>query len=87
MQSACGRNRGVFVTQPPDGHTYNCAHFPQRWNATDAAGVKKIADPAVAVATMDEFISFVYQSTPAYVRERDPGACDMEAMSVLQCGR
>ena len=75
------------MTQPPDGHTYNCARFPPQWNASDAAGVKKIADPAVAVATVDQFIGFVYESTPAYVRERDPGACDMEAMSSLQCER
>lgn len=29
--SSCGRNRGVFVTDPPDGHTYSCAKFPPEW--------------------------------------------------------
>ena len=24
----CGRNRGIFVLDPPDGHTYNCGKFP-----------------------------------------------------------
>jgi hypothetical protein len=28
---SCGRNRGVFVTDPPDGHTYSCAKFPPDW--------------------------------------------------------
>lgn len=30
LESACGRNRGIFVTNPPDGHTYNCARLFQR---------------------------------------------------------
>lgn len=49
--------------------------------------MKKIVNADLAVQTLDEFISLVYQSTPVYVRERDPGACDMEAMSALYCGR
>ena len=53
--SACGRNRGIFVIDPPDGHTYNCAHFPEAWNVTDANGVKK-AEPAHAVKILDKFI-------------------------------
>ena len=24
----CSRNRGVFVTNPPDGHTYGCGNLP-----------------------------------------------------------
>jgi hypothetical protein len=28
---SCGRNRGVFVSNPPDGHTYSCAKFPPHW--------------------------------------------------------
>jgi hypothetical protein len=34
FEAACGRNRGIFVTNPPDGHTYNCAKFPEVWNVT-----------------------------------------------------
>ncbi|KAL7576490.1 hypothetical protein ACA910_017993 [Epithemia clementina (nom. ined.)] len=26
--SACGKNRGAFVVDPPDGHTYSCLSFP-----------------------------------------------------------
>jgi hypothetical protein len=29
---ACGRNRGAFVTDPPDGHTYGCLTFPPAWS-------------------------------------------------------
>ena len=83
--SACGRNRGIFVTTPADGHTYNCANFPTRWNAKDANVVKSL-DPAQAVSVLDDFIKSAYYSTPQYVRAKDPGACDFEAMSELTCG-
>ena len=83
--SACGRNRGIFVTDPPDGHTYNCAAFPERWGVADANSVKT-ADPSVAVPVLNEFVRSIYLSTPEYVRARDPGACDFEAMSELVCG-
>lgn len=33
----CGRNRGAFVLNPPDGHTYGCVHFPS--NFAELAGV------------------------------------------------
>lgn len=29
--SSCGRNRGIFVSDPPDGHTYSCGKFPPSW--------------------------------------------------------
>ena len=83
--SACGRNRGIFVIEPPDGHTYNCAAFPSKWNVKDANSVKEV-DPSVAVPVLDEFVRSVYLSSPQYVRARDPGACDFEAMSELVCG-
>jgi len=84
--SACGRNRGIFVTEPADGHTYNCAHFPVSWGVEDANAIKK-AEPATAVRILNEFISSVYLSTPDYIRAKDPGACDFEAMSSLTCGK
>jgi len=84
--SACGRNRGIFVTDPPDGHTYNCAHFPVAWNVTDANAVKQ-AEPAHAVEVLDKFIKSVYVSTPEYVRQRDSSSCDFEAMSAFTCGK
>lgn len=84
--AACGRNRGIFVLDPPDGHTYNCANFPEyKWGVKDANAVKK-ADPDTAVKVLDEFIRSVYLSSPEYIRARDPGACDFEAMSALTCG-
>ena len=83
--SACGRNRGIFVLTPADGHTYGCAHFPEIWNVTDANGIKK-APAAHAVEVLDQFVSSVYLSTPKYIRERDGSACDFEAMSALNCG-
>ena len=44
----CGRNRGAFVTTPPDGHTYSCQSFPDKWtelvgadiNVTDSNVIK-----------------------------------------------
>ena len=33
----CGRNRGAFVLDPPDGQTYGCVAFPS--NYADLAGV------------------------------------------------
>lgn len=84
--AACGRNRGIFVIEPADGHTYNCAAFPAKWDVKDANAVKK-ADPAVAVTVLSNFIKSVYMSSPEYVRARDPGACDFEAFSTLTCGK
>lgn len=84
--AACGRNRGIFVIDPADGHTYNCAAFPEKWGVKDANAVKK-AEPAKAVYVLNEFIKSVYMSSPEYVRARDPGACDFEAMSELKCGK
>lgn len=85
--SACGRNRGIFVTNPPDGHTYNCAHFPTAWNVTDANGIKLLSNATAAVEILDTFIASVYYSTPTYARKTDPGSCDFEALSALTCGR
>lgn len=44
-------------------------------------------DHALAVKALDNFVSSVYLSSPAYVRAKDPGACDMEAMTALVCGK
>ena len=85
--SACGRNRGIFVLNPPDGHTYSCAKFPEAWNITDANGIKKDPDTAHAIEKLDTFIESVYMSSPEYIRKKDAGSCDFEAMSVFQCGK
>jgi hypothetical protein len=39
-----------------------------------------------AAETLSTFISSVYLSTPEYIRKKDPGACDFEALSALTCG-
>ena len=68
-------------------HTYGCAHFPAIWNVTDANGIKLDEDPEHAVFVVDQFIKSVYFSTPEYIRKKDPGACDFEAMSTYTCGK
>jgi hypothetical protein len=40
--SACGRNRGIFVSNPPDGKTYNCGKFPPDWGVTDVTQVPRV---------------------------------------------
>jgi aryl-phospho-beta-D-glucosidase BglC (GH1 family) len=44
-------------------------------------------DPEQAVVALDNFVSSVYMSSPEYVRAKDPGACDMEAMTSLTCNK
>ena len=34
----CGRNRGAFVTDPPDGDTYGCLKLPSQWQ--QAVGIE-----------------------------------------------
>ena len=36
----CGRNRGAFATDPPDGHTYSCVTFPGTNGTWGGAAVK-----------------------------------------------
>jgi hypothetical protein len=84
-ESACGRNRGIFVVEPADGHTYNCAKFPEVWNTTDANAVMKDGNPAHAVWVLDQFVQSVYASTPEYVRRKDPSSCDFEALTAFTC--
>eukprot|EP00457_Paulinella_chromatophora_P003750 gb/GEZN01003758.1/.p1 GENE.gb/GEZN01003758.1/~~gb/GEZN01003758.1/.p1 ORF type:complete len:598 (-),score=96.03 gb/GEZN01003758.1/:275-2068(-) len=85
--SACGRNRGVFVVNPPDGHTYGCANFPPAWGVKDANGIKLVNDSAEAVSILNKFVVAAYDSTPSYIRAKDPSACDMEALTALTCGK
>jgi hypothetical protein len=39
----CSRNRGVFVTDPPDGHTYGCANLPEAWGPKNVNEVRQQA--------------------------------------------
>eukprot|EP00536_Pseudo-nitzschia_multiseries_P003569 jgi/Psemu1/252742/estExt_Genewise1Plus.C_560038 len=40
--SACGKNRGAFVLDPPDGKTYGCLALPE--TMTELAGIEPLAD-------------------------------------------
>eukprot|EP00158_Paraphelidium_tribonemae_P000480 Partr_v1_DN22528_c0_g1_i2_m28228 putative Glucan 1,3-beta-glucosidase len=84
--SLCGRNRGVFVTDPPDGHTYSCNDLPERWGP--AANVNEVLNqtlvPAnVAVKTIENIVKSVYFTNPT----KDAASCDFEGISTLLCGR
>ena len=94
----CGRNRGAFVLDPSDGHTWGCTEFPP--NFAELAGVNtsvyfKDANSIVetmrdrnvtlaeTVSLLDYFTKMVYHSTPNV--EKDPYACNTGGLSKLQC--
>mmetsp|Transcript_13729 Transcript_13729/g.15064 ORF Transcript_13729/g.15064 Transcript_13729/m.15064 type:complete len:586 (-) Transcript_13729:179-1936(-) len=94
----CGKNRGVFVTNPPDGNTYGCIRFPTNFATlagvdTDAeivdsnAIVNNLADGSIsskdAVDLLDLFVRYVYTSSAAV--ESSPYACDLGGVSTLVC--
>ena len=80
--SACGRNRGVFITTPGDGHTYDCGTFPNHWGVA-GAGALLAAEPTKAVAALANYISAVYNSTIV----KGVAACDFNGLAYLTCGR
>ncbi|CAM9879634.1 unnamed protein product [Chrysoparadoxa australica] len=84
--SACSRNRGVFVLDPPDGHTYNCAVFPEEWGVANVGEVLDFTEkssPSKAVDILGKLIQAVYATSTT----KDAGSCDFEGMSSLICGR
>ena len=90
----CGRNRGAFATDPPDGHTYSCVTFPGTNGTWGGAAVKdanaiktlydagKLSDDA-AVGVLDAFVRSVYASGDK--NQDDPGACEVNGMAKLTC--
>lgn len=95
----CGRNRGVFVLDPPDGHTYGCIALPSTYAAlagvdtevalkdTNAIKEQFVGGNLTALETvdlLDFFVQAVYQST-ADVAET-PLACDVGGLAQLTCG-
>eukprot|EP00555_Chaetoceros_dichaeta_P013835 CAMPEP_0198273036 /NCGR_PEP_ID=MMETSP1447-20131203/55412_1 /TAXON_ID=420782 /ORGANISM="Chaetoceros dichaeta, Strain CCMP1751" /LENGTH=79 /DNA_ID=CAMNT_0043966547 /DNA_START=57 /DNA_END=293 /DNA_ORIENTATION=+ len=40
----CGKNRGVFVLNPPDGKTYGCSKFPATFAALAGVDSDAITD-------------------------------------------
>ena len=94
----CGRNRGAFVLDPPDGHTYSCIHFPKDF--AKQAGVPKgipiqdsnaIKEQFVggnitasnAVDLIDLLTTAVYESSANV--DATPYGCDVTGMATLQC--
>lgn len=79
---ACGRNRGIFVLDPPDGKTYDCGHLPAKWGVSSVGEIMTAA-PKVAVNALSEYVSAVYNTTIV----KDVSACDFSGLAHLQCGR
>jgi hypothetical protein len=99
---SCGRNRGVFVSNPPDGHTYSCAKFPPQWFGSFtiffflllsffSRGIKNVEQ-------MNNFSSYTPEqgvnALDQFIRavysssiDKDIGACDFESLSEFVCGR
>ena len=90
----CGRNRGAFALDPPDGHTYSCTVFPGTdgtWGGAQVKdanaiaklwGVGNLSDDA-ALAALDAFVGAVYASTDH--RVDDPQACEVSGLARLVC--
>ena len=88
----CGRNRGIFVLDPPDGHTYGCVKFPMTsaWGGvkiTDANAIAKQYEAgnltsAETLQVFDRYVGAVYDSSPD--AEKDPKACDAGGLTSLQ---
>ncbi|KAK3287685.1 hypothetical protein CYMTET_4820 [Cymbomonas tetramitiformis] len=82
----CKINRGIFVTYPADGHTYDCGNLPLSWGVQSVnTTVKTICDPftepSVALNLLDNWIGAVYNATITKSQE----SCDMGTLGVLEC--
>ncbi|KAG7351768.1 hypothetical protein IV203_007816 [Nitzschia inconspicua] len=57
--SACGKNRGAFVVDPPDGKTYGCLSFPK--DIAKLAGIQKPLPEGVVIdnanAIKEQFVA------------------------------
>ncbi|CAM9160424.1 unnamed protein product [Phaeothamnion confervicola] len=83
--AACGRNRGIFVLTPSDGHTYGCGNLPPQLGVGEYVGaITSTETPTnTAISALGVIIESMYNTSTT----RDAGACDFEAMSMLTCGR
>lgn len=100
--SACGKNRGAFVLDPPDGQTYGCLQLPQ--NVTDLAGLD-IPDGVVDVPDANSIKNnYVEGNLTGYEtialldflvdrvyestpsKEGNPYSCDVNGLAKLSCG-
>ena len=53
LAGLCGKNRGLFVTDPPDGGVYGCGAFPTSWAPNDVVKHCAAPDSTCAVKTWD----------------------------------
>ena len=99
LAGLCGRNRGIFVLEPGDGHVYSCGKFPAAWAEDktlledeavpwDANGVVTqfeagSLDAEAAVKVYDAFAQAVFASSPG--AEGDIHACDAGGLVALDC--
>ena len=93
--SACGKNRGAFVLDPPDGQTYSCLHFPSAWGeevgAVNVTSSNDISDSlknatiasSAAVDLIDLLTQAVYDSSSSV--DKTPYACEMGGLAKLEC--
>jgi hypothetical protein len=93
----CGRNRGAFVLDPPDGHTYGCVEFPKHFaqlagvkydNITDSNSIQKQFDAgnitaSEAVDILDLYVQSVFYSSGDV--SKDPMACAVNGLTKLEC--
>jgi len=97
--SLCGRNRGVFVLDPPDGNSYGCIEFPPNYaelagvdtdvplEDTNAINLQFLGGNLTAsdtVELLDFFVQRVYGTTPN--TGETPYGCDVGGLAALQCG-
>ena len=97
--SLCGRNRGVFVLDPPDGHSYGCIEFPSNYaelagvdtdvplKDTNSINLQFLGGNITASDTvdlLDFLVQRVYDTTPN--KGETPYGCDVGGLATLQCG-
>jgi hypothetical protein len=98
--AACGKNRGAFVVEPPDGNTYGCLNMPT--NIGELAGIPDLAHPikdanaikdqyvagnttaAETLALLEFVVERVYEATPE--KESTPYVCEINGLAELSCG-
>jgi hypothetical protein len=73
----CSRNRGVFVTDPPDGHTYGCANLPEAW------GPKNVNEVHMSFIDVHIIITFELATVCSMLDLQLAVRC----AAVLQCAR
>jgi hypothetical protein len=93
----CGKNRGAFVLDPPDGNTYGCIAFPKQFAKLAGVESDAIVDSnsiilqykagnlteANVVDLIDLYVQSVFTSSAGV--EDDPFACDAGGLAALQC--